>query len=129
MDEKVLRRLAELLGVGTLVFGVVPFVAPRAFSRLFGLRDPEDPTIEAAFRSVGARDIAVGAGLLSAAMHGGNYAPWVLARAIMDTGDTAASLLAIRRGERNPRFLALTGMAAGAAVFGGWLWSQARQEQ
>lgn len=126
MDEKTLRGLAGALGVGTLVFGVVPFFAPRAFSRLFGIQDPVEPTTAAAFRSVGARDIAVGAGLLSAAAHGGNYAPWVLARIIVDGGDAIASLVAVQRGERHPRFLALTGMAAGAALFSGWLWSQAR---
>ena len=41
----------------------------------------------------GARDIAVGMGLWSAAAHGGNYAPWLLARAICDGGDTLAALL------------------------------------
>jgi hypothetical protein len=126
MEDKTLRGLAQLLGVGTLAFGVVPFVSPRVFSKLFGLKEPDEPTVEAAFRSVGARDIAVGIGMWSAAAHGGKYAPWVLARVLADGGDTLAALVAIRRGERDPRFLALTGMAAGAALFGGWLWSQAR---
>jgi len=124
-----LRRLVQALGAGTLAFGVVPFVSPTLFSQLFGFKAPSEPTVEAAFRSVGARDIAVGVGIWSAAVRGGadsRYAPWVLARMIVDAGDTIAALIAIRRGERNPRFLALMGMAAGAAAFDGWLWTQAR---
>ncbi|CAA9247381.1 MAG: hypothetical protein AVDCRST_MAG77-2952 [uncultured Chloroflexi bacterium] len=126
MQDKTLRTLAKALGLGTAAFGIVPFFWPRYFSRLSGLADPAEPTTEAAYRSVGARDLAIGLGLWSAAAHGGKYAPWVLARLICDTLDTVAALLAIRRGERDPRFLGLTGMAAGAAAFGAWLWSQAR---
>lgn len=132
MEDKIVRRLTQALGVGTLAFGLVPFASPKLFSRLFGLKAPSEPTVEAAFRSVGARDIALGVGIWFAVKqgvrrgHGDSYAPWVLARMCADVGDTIAALIAIRRGERNPRFLALTGMAAGAVVFDGWLWTQAR---
>ena len=132
MEERTLRRLVQALGVGTLAFGLVPFASPKLFSRLFGLKAPSEPTVEAAFRSVGARDIALGMGIWFAATrsgrsgHGGSYAPWVLARMFADIGDTIAALIAIRRGERDPRFLALMGMAAGAAAFDGWLWTQTR---
>jgi len=132
MEDKIVRRLTQALGVGTLAFGLVPFASPKLFSRLFGLKAPSEPTIEAAFRSVGARDIALGMGIWFAVTHGvrrghgDSYAPWVLARMCADVGDTIAALIAIRRGERDPRFLALMGMAAGAAVFDGWLWTQAR---
>jgi hypothetical protein len=122
-----LRRLTQALGLGTFAFGVVPFIWPRFFSKVFGLRDPAEPTVEAAYRSVGARDLALGLGLWSAAAHGGTYAPWVLARVICDAGDTLAALAALRRGERDARFLGLTGMAASAAAFGGWLWWAARR--
>jgi hypothetical protein len=128
MEDKTLRALAQALGLGTVAFGVVPFFWPRWFSRLFGLADPGEPTTEAAYRSVGARDLAIGLGLWSAATHGGAYAPWVLARAICDSLDAVAALLAVRRGERNPRFLSLTAMAAGAAAFGAWLWTRARAQ-
>ena len=128
MDDKTLRALAQALGLATVGFGAAAFAAPRFFSRLFGLDDPSEPTVAAAYRSVGARDIAIGLGLWSAAAHGGKYAPWVLARMLCDSGDTAAALLAIARGERNARFLGLTGLAAGASAFGAWLWSEARAQ-
>ncbi|HEV2125218.1 MAG TPA: DUF4267 domain-containing protein, partial [Chloroflexota bacterium] len=75
MDEGRLRKLAGMMGMGTVVFGVVPFLSPGGFARLFGLENPEAPTVSAAFRSVGARDLAVGMGLWSAAVHGGKFAP------------------------------------------------------
>ena len=98
----------------------------RMFARLFGLHPPSDPTLAAAFRSVGARDVAVGMGLWSAAARGGNYAPWLLARAICDGGDTLAALIAIRAGARDPRFLGLTAMAIAASAVGVLLHRQAR---
>jgi hypothetical protein len=128
MNDTQLRAAARAIGMATVAFGVVPFASPRAFSALFGLVPGEEPTVAAAFRSVGARDIAIGLGIWSAATHGGNYAPWLLARTVCDAGDTVAALLAIRAGVRDPRFLGLTGMAAGAAVLGAFLWRQARAQ-
>jgi hypothetical protein len=126
MDKDQVRKLAAALGVGTVAFGVVPALSPGLFARLFGLHPPSDPTLAAAFRSVGARDIAVGMGLWSAAAHRGNYAPWLLARAICDGGDTVAALLAVRAGVRDPRFLGLTALAFAATVVGALLHRQAR---
>jgi hypothetical protein len=116
MDDSQLRKLSAALGVATTIFGVVPATSPALFAKTFGLRGYREPTVEAAFRSLGARDVAIGLGIWSAAAHGGNYAPWLLARAICDGGDTLAALAAIRRGERDPRFLVLTAMAAGATA-------------
>src|SRR5690348_4170420 len=84
MDDSLLRKLSAAVGLGTVAFGVFPIVSPRAFAAVFGLRRPADATTEAAFRSLGVRDLAIGLGLWSAATHGGRYAPWLLARAISD---------------------------------------------
>jgi hypothetical protein len=126
MDQRTVRNLAAAVGVVTTVFGIVPMVSPRGFARLFGFDPPKEPTVSAAFRSVGARDLALGMGLWSAAVHGGNIAPWLLARAICDAGDTIAGVLAIRAGARDPRFVGLITMAAGAAGVGWWLWREAK---
>jgi hypothetical protein len=126
MSKDQTRRVAAALGAGAIAFGVVPVLSPGLFARLFGLHPPSDPTLAAAFRSVGARDIAVGMGLWSAAAYGGNYAPWLLARAICDGGDTLAALLAIRAGARDPRFLGLTALAFGATAASVLLHRQAR---
>jgi hypothetical protein len=124
MSARIIFRLAQALGLGAVAFGVLPFVSPRLFASLVGFTAPERPTDEAAYRSVGARDIAVGIGILGAASgpatldRMARLAPWVLARLICDAGDTAALALVIRGGERDPRLLALTGLAAFAASYG-----------
>jgi hypothetical protein len=120
MDESTVRSLARWLGIGSIVFGVVPALAPRWSTRLFALPLAPEPAGAAVARSVGVRDAVIGMGLWSAAAHGGNFAPWLLARALCDTGDAIALGLAIRAGARDPRLAALAGIAAGAAI-GGWL--------
>jgi Domain of unknown function (DUF4267) len=120
------RRLAAWLGLGSAAFGVAPLVAPRAFARLFGLAGADDPTTAVAVRSVGVRDLVLGLGLWSAATHGGRYAPWLLARALSDTGDTLACAVALRQGADAPGFKALAGLAAAAAAGGFGLWLGAR---
>ena len=126
MDDQQLRSAAKALGLATVAFGVVPFVAPGFFSTVFGLRRPDDPTVAAAYRSVGVRDVAIGLGIWSAAAHGGNYAPWLLARAICDGGDFVAGLMGILGGARDKRFIGLNALALGAAVTGAALHRQAR---
>ena len=126
MDDRQLRRLAGGLGIALAAFGALPALSPRRFARLFGLEPDPAPAVAAIYRSVAARDVATGIGLWSAATHGGKYAPWLLARTICDGGDAVAALLAIRAGARNPRFLALTALAAGAAAAEGYLFRQAR---
>src|SRR5438046_687818 len=108
LDEGRVRTLARWLGIATVAFGIPTVAVPCWFARVFGFAAPESPTVAAAYRSVGMRDLATGMGLWSAAAHGGNYAPWLLARAIVDSGDTVAGLIALGRGERNARFIALT---------------------
>lgn len=120
------RRLAAVLGLATASFGALGALVPGPFARAFGLAAPTDPTIALAYRSIGARDLAVGLGLWSAAAHRGRYAPWLLARAICDGGDTIGALLAIRAGARRPRFLALAALAVLAAVADLVLWRWAR---
>ena len=126
LSERQVRRAAAGFGLATVVFSAPPALAPRWFARLFGFADVSAPTLSALVRSVAARDLAVGMGLWSAAAHGGNYAPWLLARTICDAGDAVAAALAIRAGARQPRFLALAGVAAGAAVAGAFLHRLAR---
>ena len=113
-----LARLVAGLGIGSIVFGIAPALAPRFFGRLFGLPVDAEPTVPTIVRSVGVRDALIGAGLWSAVTHRGNYLPWLLARALSDSGDTLAVALAVRAGARNPRFLSLGALALGAAVSG-----------
>ena len=125
-DDDLVRRLALGLGLGSVAFGVAPIVAPGFFARLFGIAVGDDPTTAVAVRSVGVRDVVIGLGLWSAAAHGGRYAPWVLARALSDTGDTLACVVALAQGADRPGFKALTAVAGGAALGGFALWLSAR---
>jgi hypothetical protein len=115
MREQGIRQLVAVIGLGTIAFGAVPVVAPRWFSRLFGFPLP-DVTTTSVIQSLGVRDAVMGVGLWSAAAHGGNFLPWLLARALTDTGDGLAVGVAVARGARHPRFIALGALALSAAV-------------
>ncbi len=125
MNERLLRMLAASLGIGVALFSGASLLSPRRFARFFGVSAP-DPSVDSMIYSVGARDVAMGMGLWSAATHGGKYAPWLLARLIVDGGDAAGIAVAVARGWRNPRFLALGGLALGAAACDAILWTAAR---
>ena len=122
LDERRLRQFAAVLGLGAAAFGALPMAAPGFFGRLFGLDARRQPAVEAAIRSVGVRDLVLGLGLWSAAVHGGNFRPWLLSRTLSDTGDTLATFIAICQGARNPRFLALSLLALAASATGSALW-------
>ncbi len=125
-DDHRLRQLAAALGVAVGVFGIGPAVAPGTFARLFGL--PGDaPALRTAIRSVGVRDAVSGAGLCSAAMHGGKYAPWLLARLLTDAGDAVSVALTFAQGGGNGRLGALGLLALGAAGVDAALWRAARR--
>ena len=50
-------------------------------------------------RSLGVRDVVMGIGLWSAAAHGGKYLPWLLARILVDGGDTTGRWPGYRPGQ------------------------------
>lgn len=124
-DERT-RQLAAGLGLSLMAFGALPMVAPKPFARLFGFAPPT-PETASMIRSIGARDVAMGAGLCFAATQGRAYAPWLLARILSDGGDTVAIGIAAAQGQRQPRLLALGGLALAATVADAALWSLARQ--
>lgn len=126
-DEQV-RRMAAGLGLSLALFGAVSAIAPQPFAWLFGMRQP-DPEMTSMYRSIGVRDVAMGMGVWSAAVHGGNYAPWLLARIIADGGDSVGVGIAVAQGQRHPRFIGLGGLALAAAAADTVLWLLARQTQ
>ena len=121
-----LQALTAALGAGSVAFGLPPLLAPRFCGRVFGFASINQPDVATAFRSIGARDVAVGYGLWRAAQRGEDVAPWLLARLICDTTDTVGCAIAIGEGIRHPRFLTLTGFAALAAAGAALLFQQAR---
>ncbi|HET9110285.1 MAG TPA: DUF4267 domain-containing protein [Ktedonobacterales bacterium] len=128
LSDKQLRTVSAALGLSLCAFGALPAVAPGPFGRLFGF---DRPTAEVAsmMRSIGARDVATGLALWSAATHGGNFAPWLLARIISDGGDVVAIGVAAAQGARDKRFLTLGALAFSATLADTALWMLARRSK
>jgi hypothetical protein len=115
--------LTLALGAGAVAFGLPPFIAPTWCGRLLGIAHADNPTVATAIRSVGIRDVVIGAGLVRAVRAGdaAEVQRWLVARAASDAGDSVAVGLAVAAGARGPRFLALGAVALSAAAFGGAL--------
>jgi hypothetical protein len=89
MDEREIARTLGWLRVG---LGTALFLAPRTFARLWlGERDL-DASAHLAMRSLGARDLVLGAGLLIAMERGAPVRGWVEAGAAVDMADVLTSL-------------------------------------
>ena len=117
LRSRTVVRLANLgLGVGTTLFGLVPLVAPRRFAETFGIPMTDGPAADVVVRSVSARDVISGIGIISATLHGGRVTPWILARALADGTDAVAIAIAYRSGARGWRLLLLGAIALGAAL-------------
>ncbi|MDQ3811311.1 MAG: hypothetical protein M3336_13570 [Chloroflexota bacterium] len=123
------ERLLRIFGLGTLLFGIGPALAPRWFGRLFDLPVSTDPRLLVMVRSVGVRDATIGLGLLLAAPRQDAYGPWLLARIAADAGDTLAVAIAALRGARQHRFLGLGVLATSATATGLLLYWLGRAEQ
>ncbi len=67
-------------------------------------------------RGLGARDIALGVGMLLALQHDAPVRGWVEASGLADTGDTISTLLAFARLPRRLRWALLALAAGGVAV-------------
>ena len=113
-----MRALIRLFGLGTLLFGIGPTLAPRWFGRLFDLPVSSDERLLVMVRSVGVRDATIGLALVLTASSPDAYRPWLIARIAADAGDTLAVGLAVLRGERQPRFVALGALALSASIMG-----------
>jgi hypothetical protein len=118
VQEHWIRALIRLFGLGTLLFGIGPTFAPRWFGRLFGLPVSSDERLLVMVRSVGVRDATIGLALLLTAPDPVAYRPWLIARIAADAGDTLAVGLAVLRGVRQPRFVALGALALSASITG-----------
>ena len=111
-----LYRATLGLGIGTVGVGIVPYLVPRAVARLFGVPGPTSPVVGIIVRSVGARDAINGLGIVSATIHAGRVAPWILARTLADAADLLAVGLAWRAGARSWRTVGIGIAALGATI-------------
>jgi hypothetical protein len=128
VTQSQLRQLSAVLGGGAVLFGIAPLAFPTFFGRLLGIAASDNRSVATAIRSVGVRDLVIGLGLLQASRRGddGDLRQWLIARTASDAGDLFGVCVAVLQGERDPRFLALGGLAAAATALGAVLCRAAR---
>lgn len=109
------RELARMIGLGRTMLGITMVLAPRKAVR--GYMGEQDPGFAAsmAVRGLGARDIALGTGLLVALEDDDDVARWLEAGALADAGDFLATLANFRELPSWRRLMWL--VTAGGATF------------
>ena len=107
--------LATALGAGRALLGAALLATPAPILRSWVGGDDAPATLLA--RSVGARDIALGAGAVLAAAGDRDLAPWLAAGVLADLGAAAATLAAGDAIPRNGR-LGTVALAGASAALG-----------
>ena len=118
MSPALRKALAYGLGFTRIAIGSTAVVAPGFAMRLWLGVDPKANPVKAMGLAIGARDLALGIGTLSALRGGGSSALWLQCGAVADTADAVATLRAFST--RDPRTL-IALAAVGAAGTGAWL--------
>ena len=113
---------ARLLGWVRIITGVLLFFFPHLAARMWTGRRNEDPTTDLALKGMGARDIALGVGLVTALETGAPVRGWLEGAAISDAGDAFGTLVSWRDLPRG-RGLMWFATEAGAAA-AGWQLAQ-----
>lgn len=117
---------ARFLAATRIALGLALFIAPRQVARGWIGRDADGRGTSAAVRGLGARDVALGVGMLAAIRPGDDRRDlhrWVEAGIVADLADGAATVLA---GRPDRQRVLVVAMAASGAAFGGWLRTQLR---
>jgi hypothetical protein len=110
-----MRVFAGLISLGRLLFGVAFIARPELLDRGWIGKKARQPGVQVLSRAVGARDLAVGAGGVQAAVRGdGSARPWLAAAATCDAVDFAATWVAGRAipGEARRNVLGIAGVFA-----------------
>jgi hypothetical protein len=117
------RDLAVGLAGGRVAIGVVSLLAPGLVGRAMLRRGGDARGMRLVLRVVGARDLALGLGVLVALDRDVPVSGWLRASAVVDGLDTAGSLLA-RHYLRPIVFPAAAGAATAGTLLSGWLAGQ-----
>jgi hypothetical protein len=117
VDEWTDVDAARLLGWLRIVTGAVLFFLPGFAARAWTGEQTTDATTDLAMKGMGARDIALGVGLVTALEKGAPVRGWLEGSALADAGDAVGTLVSWRDLPRG-RGLLWFAAEAGAAVFG-----------
>ena len=117
------RHVAIGLSGARIAMGVASLVAPGVVGRAMMGPDVASGGARLFLRVVGARDLALGIGVLTALDRDAPVRGWLRASAVVDGLDLVGSLLA-RRHLRPTVFPAAAGAATAGALLSGWLAGQ-----
>jgi hypothetical protein len=119
MDRDAARALAASVAWGRIGLGVTAMLTPAVPLRPWVGRDIAwRPRAKMLARALGARDIALGVGVIMALRHDGPVRGWVEGGALADAGDLVATLLAFGTLPKFGRW-AVLGSTAGAVAAAG----------
>ena len=121
------RRGARLVAAGRVALGVGMIARPDLMPRLLGVDSGTAGRMGWLGRMFGAREVALGAGLLAAERAGSSTDEWLLAGALSDGIDAVAFAEAARRGlVRAPLagLFVLTAATAAGTEVAAWLASR-----
>ena len=113
MSKKDKEKAATAIAAGRVVVGAAAYLAPNLSGRLFGLDPDNNPQASYIGRLFGARDVALGAGVLRSPRK--QKDAWVAAGMACDVADVGAGALAGIRGTLPPSSAAM--VTATAAFF------------
>jgi len=117
MDKDQARQLAETVAWGRIAIGAVALLAPTVPLGPWVGRDfAWQPRAKLLARSLGARDLALGIGVILALRHDGPVRGWVEGSGVADAGDCLATLLAFGKLPKTGRWLVLLSAAGAAAT-------------
>jgi hypothetical protein len=117
MEKDQARQLAEAVAWGRVAIGVTALVAPTVPLRPWVGRDfAWQPRAKLLARSLGARDLALGLGVILALRHDAPVRGWVEGSGLADAGDTLATLLAFGKLPKGGRWLVLLSAGGAAAA-------------
>ena len=117
MERDQARQIAEAVAWGRIAIGVTALLAPTAPLRPWVGRDfAWQPRAKLLARSLGARDLALGIGVMLALRHKAPVRGWVEGSGLADAGDTLATLLAFGKLPKGGRWLVLASAAGAVAA-------------
>lgn len=109
--------MASRHALGRVGIGAAMVAAPGLVARSWVGAVGSEPGARVLTTALGARDVAIGLGLVRALRGGGRAAPWLRAAALADAADLAATIRA-RRDLPLPAVLGVGALAGGSVAFG-----------
>lgn len=109
--------MASRQALGRVGIGAAMLVAPGLVARSWVGEPGGEPGARVITTAVGARDLAIGLGVLRALRGGGKPGPWLRAGAFADAADLVATVRA-RRDLPLPAVIGVGALAAGSVALG-----------